>query len=50
MTKEDLKRRICTVCVNVTPEMLFRVRQNFVKRINKRLINMYRNMLKLFRK
>ncbi|KYN27164.1 hypothetical protein ALC57_03507 [Trachymyrmex cornetzi] len=34
-TKEDLKRRIRTACTKVNPEMLFRVRQSFVKRINK---------------
>ncbi|KYN36754.1 hypothetical protein ALC56_08545, partial [Trachymyrmex septentrionalis] len=34
-TKKYLKRRICIVSTKVNPEMFFRVRQNFVKRINK---------------
>ena len=33
-TIEDLKRRIRDACVSMTPDMLFRVRQNFVERIN----------------
>jgi len=35
MTKEDLKRRIREACSSMIPEMLFRVTQNFVERINK---------------
>ncbi|KYN04768.1 putative 39S ribosomal protein L23, mitochondrial, partial [Cyphomyrmex costatus] len=34
-TKEDLNRRIRTTCTKMTPEILFRVRQSFVKRTNK---------------